>query len=536
MSSLVVYDIVIKNGKVLSGAGSTWFYKDIGIKNGKIIKVGHIKDPEADTIINAQGKIVSPGFIDVHNHSDLSILAYPEATNALLQGVTTIIIGNCGLSAAPVSRESKDLLIKYWSTLGPPPVEINWSTLSEYLDQVERVRPAVNIGTLVGHGTIRIAVMGFDARSPSQHELESMKRLLIDSLDGGALGISTGLIYPPGSFSTTLELIELAKVSAERGGIYATHIRGESHTLIQAVQEAIEIGKSARIPIEISHHKASGRENWGKVKETLKLMEEARTLGIEVNCDVYPYTAGMTMLSAILPRWAHEGGIDALLSRLKDPAKRREIKEYMERDASAWENFARLVGWENIVISYSESCKECEGRSIAQISDMWNMDPYETIFKILIDDNCRSTMIIHSMREEDVIEVLKSPLSMIGSDSWVMPPKGRTHPRFFGTYPRIIKRYVKELKVLRLEEAIRKMTALPAEKFRLTDRGYLGPGYRADLVIFDFEEISDQATFEEPTRLSKGVEFVIVNGALAVENGIPTNARSGQVIRRSAET
>ncbi|MEM4488362.1 MAG: D-aminoacylase [Desulfurococcaceae archaeon] len=530
---MATYDIVIKHGKVFSGSGSSWFYADIGIKNGIIKKVGYIKNPQADTIIDASGKIVSPGFIDSHNHSDLSIMAYPDATNALLQGVTTIIIGNCGFSAAPALSKKRDLLYRYWSTLGPLPVEITWNSFGEYLDQLERVKPAVNIAPLVGHGTLRIAAMGFDARSPDQQEMNLIKSLLVESLNAGAFGISTGLIYPPGSFSSTSELIELAKVVAEHGGIYVSHIRGESHTLIPAVQEAIEIGKQAKIPVEISHHKASGKDNWGKVKETLKLIEDARGAGVEVNCDVYPYTAGMTMLSAVLPKWAHEGGIEALISRLRDPLMRARIREQMEKDTSTWENFARQIGWENIVVSYSDKCKYCEGKSIAEISKAWNLDPYDVVFEILIKDECKSTMITHSMREEDVVEVIKSPFSMIGSDSWVLPTEGRAHPRFFGTFPRIIKRYVKELGALRLEEAVRKMTTLPAEKFRLFDRGYIGLGYKADIVIFDFKKISDQATFEEPTKLPIGIEYVIVNGTLAVEEGVVTKVRSGEVIRRS---
>lgn len=530
---MTLYDVVIKEGKVLTGTGSPWIRTDVGIRDGRIARVGYIKNPQADVVINASGKFVAPGFIDSHNHSDLSIMAYPDAIGALLQGVTTLVIGNCGFSAAPVSKETKSLLERYWSTLGPLPVEITWGSFGEYLQQLEKTRPAVNVVPLVGHGALRIATMGFEAKAPTTEELNTMKNLLRDSLEAGAFGLSTGLIYPPGSFSTTEEVVELAKVVSEYGGVYTSHIRGESYALVDAVREAIEVGRATGVPVQISHHKAAGRENWGKVKETLKLMAEARSADIEVSCDVYPYTAGMTMLAACLPRWVHEGGVDALLSRLRDPGIRKKVRDYVETEVTTWENFVKLAGWEGVVVSYSEKCKECEGRSIAEISGSWGVDPYEALFDIILRDEARSTMIIHLMREEDVVEVLKSPLSMVGSDSWVMPPKGKPHPRFFGTFPRVVRRYVRELGVLSLEEAIRKMTAMPAEKFRLADRGLILPGFRADVVVFELEKVVDRATFEEPALLPEGVEYVLVNGSLSIENGISTGARSGVVLRKT---
>ena len=527
------YDIVIKNGKVVTGDGSSWVSADIGIRDGKIVKVGYIKNPQASKVINATGKFVAPGFIDMHNHSDLSVFSHPEAVGLLLQGVTTVVTGNCGFSAAPVAKETKHLLEAYWSTLGPLPVDITWSTFSEYLESLDKIKPAVNIVPLVGHGALRIAVMGFEARAPSREEMEKMKDLLREAMKAGAFGMSTGLIYPPGSYSSTEELIELAKVLREYGGIYASHIRGESYTLIEAVKEAIEIGEKAGVPVQISHHKAAGRDNWGKVKETLKLMSEARNRGVEVSCDVYPYTAGMTMLAATLPRWVHEGGVEALLKRIGDPEIRKKIIEHIETDVRTWENFIKLAGWEGIVISYSETCKECEGKNLAEISRTWGMDPYETLFELLLRDKARSTMIIHLMQEEDVIEVIKHSLSVIGSDSWIMPPKGKPHPRFFGTFPRVIKRYVKDLGVLRLEEAIMKMTYATAKKLRLGDRGLIVPGFKADIVVFDLARIADKATFEDPVQFPEGIDYVIVNGAIAVEEGTVTGLREGKVIRKA---
>ena len=529
---MTTYDVVIKNGRVIVGDSSPWIAADVGIKDGRIVKVGYIKTYDASKVIDASGKFVAPGFIDVHNHSDLSILAYPEAANALLQGVTTVVTGNYGFSAAPVAKETKHLLERYWSALGPLPVKITWSTFGEYLGKLEEARPAVNVATLVGHGALRIAVMGFDARVPTAEELVRMRELVREAMESGASGVSTGLIYPPGSFSSTEELVELAKVVADYGGIYASHIRGESYTLVEAVREAIEIGARSDVPVQISHHKAAGKDNWGRVRETLRMMEEARARGVEVTCDAYPYTAGMTMLAAAIPRWAHEGGVEALLSRLKDPGTRRKIRDYIETEVTTWENFVKLAGWEGVVISYSETCKECEGRSLAEISRSWGVDPYDALFDLLLRDGARTTMVVHLMREEDVVEVLKHPLTMVGSDSWITPPVGKPHPRFFGTFPRVIRRYVKDLRVLRLEEAVAKMTSTPARKLRIGDRGLIAPGFKADVVVFDLAKIEDRATYENPTELPQGIDYVLVNGVLAVEEGELTRARSGEVLRR----
>lgn len=528
------FDIIIRNGKVITGSGAPWIEADIGMKNGVITKIGYLGKVQAEKIIDARGKFVAPGFIDMHNHSDFHILAYPTAESALMQGVTTIVIGNCGFSAAPISPKTIEQFKMYWAQIAHGlEIELTWRNFREYLEVVERARPAVNVVPLVGQGTIRIAVMGFEDRDPTKEELEEMKKHVREAMEAGAFGLSTGLIYPPGSFTKTDEIVELAKVVAEYRGIYASHIRGESYNLINAVREAIEIGERAGVAVEISHHKAAGKENWGKVKETLKMMEEARRRGVDVTCDVYPYTAGMTMLSATLPRWVHEGGVEKLLERLRDPETRKKIVDYIEKEVTTWENFIKLAGWEGIVISYSEKCKECEGKSLAEISRERGKDPYEVLFEILLADEARTTMVVHLMSEEDVKTVVSHPLAMIGSDSWITPAKGKPHPRFFGTFPRIIRRYVKELGVLRLEEAVMKMTSMPAQKLKLRDRGLIAPGFRADIVIFDYEKLEDKATFEKPTEYPAGIEYVIVNGVVAVENGAYTGARSGTVIRRA---
>ena len=529
----MAYDIIIRNGKIVTGIGGPWIYADVGIKDGLIAKVGYLGKEEAEKTIDASGKFVSPGFIDIHNHSDLSILVYPAAENYLMQGVTTIVIGNCGFSAAPISPKNIEPYKSYWSQLVPGlPVEFTWRTFSEYLKTVEKAKPAVNIVPLVAQGTVRIAVKGLEPGKASKEELDEMKELVREAMEAGAFGMSTGLIYPPGSFTSTDEIVELAKVVAEYKGIYASHIRGESYNLLNAVKEAIEIGERSGVSVEISHHKAAGRDNWGLVKKTLEMMEKAMRKGIDVTCDVYPYTAGMTMLSATLPRWVHEGGIGKLLERLRDHECRKKIVEYIEKEVKTWENIVKLAGWDGIVISYSEKCKECEGKSIAEISREKNKNPYDTLFDILIMDEAKTTMVIHYMAEEDVITVIKHPLSMICSDSWLVPPKGKPHPRFYGTFPRVIKRYVKELGVLRLEEAIMKMTAMPAQKLKLNNRGIIAPRFKADIVIFDYNRIEDKATYDNPRAYPTGIDYVIVNGVIAVEEGKVTGNRAGEVVRK----
>ena len=530
----MAYDILIRNAKVVTGTGAPWIEADIGIKNGIVERIGYLPHAQADRVIDAQGLFAAPGFIDMHNHSDLAILSYPEAGNALLQGVTTLVIGNCGFSAAPVLPERLEVFREHWARLAPFPVEITWSSFAEYLRVVEEKRPGVNIAPLVGHNTVRLNAMGIENRAPTEGELEEMRRLVAEAMEAGAFGMSTGLIYVPGVFSRTEEIVELAKVVAHYGGIYATHMRSESDRLVEAVEEALRIGREAGVQVEISHLKAAGRENWGKVRYVLSLVEDARFRGLEVTCDAYPYTAGMTGLSALLPPWALEGGPEEMLRRLEDPSTRRRIIDELVKGAvtGTSERLAALAGWRGIVIAYSDSCKECEGRSIAEIASMWGEDPAEAMLDLLLRDRGRTSVVLNLMNQDDVDYVVTHPLVMIGSDSWVAPPRGKPHPRFFGTFPRVIRRYVVEKGVLTLEEAVRKMSAMPATKLGLWDRGLLLPGFAADIVVFSLEEIRDRASYENPTEPPSGVRYVIVNGEVAVEDGELTGARAGRVLRR----
>ena len=533
------FDLVIKNGIIVDGTGNPWFKGDIAVKEGKIAKIGKVKE-RGEVEIDATGLVVSPGFIDMHNHSDFTILAVPNAESYIMQGVTTAVVGNCGMSMAPVNPENLDLLKMYLSPFLVKDFDYGWDwrTLGEFYKKVEKQGTTINLAPLVGHGTVRIAVKGFDPSKPSKDELDEMKALIAQAMEEGAFGMSTGLIYPPGSYATTEEIIELAKVVGEYGGIYTTHIRDEGRRLVEAVEEAIRIGKEAGVPVEISHHKASGKPNWGKVCATLRLIERARKIGVEVNCDVYPYTAGSTTITALLPTWALEGGVEKMLEKIKDKETREKIKTEIEEDKMKGENFLKAAGWAGVLISQC-SIKKYEGKTLEEIlKEKGQFDnPYDSFFDWLLEINGDAAMVVFIMDEEDVKTVLSHPLSMVISDSWVTAPTagGKPHPRAYGTFPRVLGKYVREEKLLSLEEAIRKMTSLPAAKLRLQDRGLIKEGFWAVLVIFDSDKIKDKATYQNPHQYPEGIKYVIVNGQIVVENGKLTGKRPGKVTKKPTQ-
>jgi len=521
------FDLVIKGGLVVDGTGNPWLRKDIGITNGKITRLGHITEDSGETI-DATGMIVSPGFIDLHNHSDFSILAYPSAESYIMQGVTTAVVGNCGMSLAPLNPDNLALLKRYLSPFLRAGFDYGWEwrTLAEFYQKVEKQGISLNLAPLVGQGTIRLAVKGFDSTGSSAEEMNQMKKLLAQSLEDGAFGMSTGLIYPPGCYSSTEELIELASVLREYGAIYTTHMRNEGDRLIEALEEAIEIAEANGIPIEISHHKATGKSNWGKVNATLRLMEQARQRGVEVNCDVYPYIAGSTTITTLLPTWTLAGGVEKMLDRLKNKQTRQSIK--LEG--------TRFSEWDGIVIAECPSKKEYQGKSLEDILKETNRfdDPYEGLFDLLLEIEGNATIIVFLMDEDDVRTVMSSPLSSFISDSWVtaLDAGGKPHPRAYGTFPRVLGKYVREEKLLTLEQAIRKMTSLPAGKIGLKCRGIFREGFWADVVIFDQAVIKDQATFDDPHQYPKGIEYVIVNGQVVVDHSRLTGVRPGKILRR----
>ena len=532
------FDVVIKRGRIIDGTGNPWLQGDIGIKEGKIKKIGFIREKGQKTI-DAGGMIVSPGFIDMHNHADLTLLAYPNCENSIMQGVTTLVVGNCGLSMAPVNPKSLELLKECLLPLLPQDIdyEWNWGTLKEYYERVQEKRIAVNIVPLVGHGTIRIAVKGFEKSKLSREEMKEMKVLLARSLEDGAFGMSTGLIFPYESCATTEELVELGGVLKQHGGMYASHLRSESTKFIEAVKEAIKIGEENNIPVELSHHKVKGQENWGKVNNSLKLMEEARERGVEINCDVYPYTAGSSMISSILPGWVVEDGVMKMLEKLKNKEFREKLKKELIEDSVKGENSIRDAGFNGIIIASCPSNKEYEGKSLMEIIRSKNRlsEPYDGLFDLLLEIKGNATIICFFMNEEDVKRVISSPLSSICSDFQTVSPAaiGKPHPRAYGAFPRVLGKYVREEMILTIEEAIKKMTSLPASKLRLKDRGFLKEGFWADIVVFNPNEVKDMATYQEPHQYPTGIKHVIVNGVIALEDGKLAYSKCGEVLKAS---
>jgi N-acyl-D-amino-acid deacylase len=527
------YSLLIRNGLVVEGTGSPWFRADIGIVANRIVKISRLTDASAKQVIDASGRVVCPGFIDSHSHSDIAILINPRAESKVRQGVTTEVIGNCGSSAAPLNNLVREQLEEETPALKQARVRLDWSTMVEYLKRLKSRGIAVNIVALVGHGNIRAMVLGFDRRDPTRKELRRMSQITARAIQDGAVGLSTGLIYPPGSYTKTKEIIELAKVVSRLGGIYTSHIRGEGETLLQAVKEAITIGERAGIPVQISHHKAGGRSNWGKVKRTLPMIEQARKSGVDVTCDVYPYVASSFSLSAMLPPWAHEGGSASAIARLKDPVTRRKIRQDMMTGVAGWMSPLKAAGWGKTVIASCPLHRGYQGLAISQAAKKTKRDPFTFAFDLLIQENFAPSVVRFAIKEDDVRTVLSYSNTMIGSDGRCLAPygplgQGKPHPRNYGTFPRIIAQYVRETRLLRLEEAIRRMTSLPAQRFKLQGRGIVKVGMYADLCVFDPSKIQDTATFSRPHQYPKGITHVIVNGQVVVKNGEHTGRLPGR--------
>lgn len=535
------YDLIIKNGRIVDGAGNPWYRGDIAVEEGRIKEIGDLAGIRGDTVIDARNRIVSPGFIDAHSHADYLTLVFPKLESTVMQGITTVVTGQCGGSLAPIDSEMKAEMEKRASSSLPPGVElkITWETFNEYLMEEEKLSLGANVAHLVGHGTIRVASMGFEARDPTPSELKKMRKLTAEAMEAGAFGVSSGLIYPPGIFAKTEELIEIAKVASQYGGVYASHIRGEGLNLLKSVEEAIKIGEEACIPVHISHHKAAHKLVWGKSVETLKMMEEARSRGVDITFDQYPYRAGATSLMTLLPPWAHDGGVEKMLERLRDPRLVAKMREDIENGIQGWENFAGELGWDNIYVSSvkSEANKHLEGKNLKQIREIrGDSDEFTSLFNILLEEEGSAGMIVFSMDEEDIRRIMKHPLQMVGTDSLSASPtgpisSGKPHPRYYGTYPRILGTYVRE-GVLRLEEAVRKMTSMPAQRYGIMDRGLIRPGMWADITIFDPEAVKDRATFENPHQFPEGIEYVLVNGVATVDKGAFTENLAGKTIRK----
>jgi len=522
------YDILIENGHVMDGAGNPWFRANVGLVGDHIEAIGRLGDADAERRIDARGLIVAPGFIDIHTHSDYTVLVDPRVESKVRQGVTTEVVGNCGSSAAPMNSEVKAYREKYMRSQLGEDFEFNWATMEDYLDLVDRDGASFNVVALVGQGTVRQNVMGHEDRPPTDTELADMRRLVAEAMEDGAWGMSTGLIYTPSCFAETDEIVELAKVVAEYDGIYFSHIRGEGETLLEAVKEAIEIGERAGVPVEIAHFKASGKKHWGKTKESLRLVGEGRRRGVDVTFDQYPYIASSTGLAALLPHWAQEGGAERLLERLADPEMRRKIAEgpaTVTRD------------WDAVMVAFARNHPNYEGKSITEIAELEGKEPMDAVFDLLLAEDAQVNIVSFGMSEEDVKRVMSSPYMMVGSDGRAVAPRGilgrgKPHPRYYGTFPRVLGHYVREKGVLRLEEAVRKMTSLPAQRIGLRDRGLLKEGFKADITIFDPGRVKDEATFTDPHRFASGIPYVIVNGTIVVDNSEHTGVLPGKALRK----
>ena len=527
-------DLVIENGFIVDGSGSPWYRANLAIKKDNIVAISPLDIKDARQVLDAKGLVVSPGFIDMHSHSDLTLLAGADAESKIRQGVTTEVIGNCGDSAAPLEDNAIEVAQSYADEYG---LKVTWSTLSEYMKRLERQGVVLNVACLIGHGTVRTCVMGFQNRPPTPSEMRRMQELVATCMRQGAFGISSGLFYVPGCYAKLDELVALAQVAAKFGGFYASHIRNESDRLEEALEEAMAVGLRTGIPVQPSHHKACGEANWGKVKGTLKKIALARRNGLDVTVDVYPYTAYNTSLSAAIPPWAHEGGVDRLIQRLKNPVIRKKLKKQMRRGGRNWESMAKDASWDKFMISSFAERPSLVGKTIQQISRMRRCDPYDAIFDMLIEGNAMVSVVVEDMKEQDVQSVLQSPLSMIGSDGYSLSTrgplgKGKPHPRSFGTFPRILGKYVRQKHVLRLEDAIRKMSAFPANKLGLRDRGLLREKMKADIVIFDPSKIADTATYLKPQSFPVGIQYVIVNGRITIAKGKYLRRLNGRVLKK----
>ncbi|HET9400298.1 MAG TPA: D-aminoacylase [Candidatus Acidoferrales bacterium] len=529
------FDVLIRNAHVIDGTGSPWYEADVGIRGGRIAAIGRLRDASATKEIDARGRVVAPGFIDMLGQSDLTILVDPRLPSKIYQGITTEVTGE-GSSVAPLNDAimRADRLAYVHFKVTP-----DWRTLGQYFARLERQSIGINVADYVGATQVRRMVIGDADRAPTSSELDQMRALVKQAMQEGAVGVSTSLQYAPAPYAKTDELIALASEAARFGGIYATHIRNEGDNEMAALAEAVRIGREAKIPVEIWHLKSAGKPNWGKMPQVVEFIQHARDEGVDISANTYAYPAWLNSLSAFVPPWAHDGGDAKMIERLRDPAMRQRIKQDMRTPSKEWDNeWQEIPGPESILISavQNEKLLPLQGKTIAQIATDRHADPMDTIFDILIEDAGYTYASVFAMDEHDVALALKQPWTSICNDSQGTSPEGilgkeHPHPRAYGTFPRILKKYVREENLVTLSDAIRKFSALPAQKMGFTDRGVLKAGMWADIVVFDPQTIHDVATFEKPNQLSEGMEYVLVNGVPVIEEGRMTGAHPGTVLR-----
>jgi len=532
------FDIVITNGHIIDGTGSPWYSGDIGVRAGKIAAIGRLIDAPRKQTIDARGQVVAPGFIDMLGQSEWTLLIEPSLPSKIFQGITTEVTGE-GESIAPLTDDMIKADHEFHEHYR---LKVTWHSLAEYFQRLEKQGIGINFATYVGAAQVRRLVLGVDDKQPTPAQLDQMRKLVRDAMRDGAMGVSSALIYPPATFAKTPELIALAQEASKYGGLYATHIRNEGDTIIEALDEAFQIGREAKIPVEIWHLKAAGKPNWGRMPEIVAKISSARAEGLDVTADTYGYPASFNGLAAYVPPWAHDGGTAKMIERLKDPATRARIRDEMLKPSKDWENeWLSTPGPEAILIGVvnNPKLKSLQGKNLAQIAAEWKKEPLEAFFDLLIEDQGFVQAARFSMSEPDVALGVQQPWVSFDNDSQGTSPEGRLgaqhpHPRAYGTFPRILRKYVREEKKLTLEDAIRKMTSLPAQRMRFTDRGVLKSGMWADIVIFNPETIRDLATFDKPNQLSEGMDYVLVNGVPVIAHGQQTRALPGKVLRNAA--
>jgi len=525
------FDLVIKDGYIFDGLGNEAFKADIGISGSFIQEIGKISSSSGKSVVDANNLAVCPGFIDAHDHTDMQLLVNPKAESSIRQGITTLVSGNCGGSPFPIAEkiyeEMKEDLKAFYQ------IDLTWKDIKGFFAKLEEKGMALNYSSLVGQGTIRGAAVGFNDRPPKEEELEKMKKMVAESIKNGAVGLSTGLEYAPGSYAKNDEIEELCRVAAHYGGVYATHMRNEGDYLLESLDEAIEVARKTGISLQISHFKIAYPRNWHKIDAALARVEKAKEEGISIFCDRYSYIAGSTGLSYYFPLWARQGTTDEFLARLKDPALDSKLR------AHAAEQEKKLGSWDKVVISsvVSEKNRQFEGKSVLQGAKEKGKSPYEFMRDILIEERNRVGMVTFMMKEENLKKILAHPLVGVGCDGSAIAPygilgRGKPHPRHYGTFPRVLGKYIREKKIVPIPEMIKKMTSLPARKFGFTKRGSLEKGYFADLVIFDEDRVIDKATWTDPHQYPVGIEYVLVNGKIVIKSGEHTGSLPGKVLRK----
>jgi N-acyl-D-aspartate/D-glutamate deacylase len=526
------YDLVIAGGSVIDGEGTPAVRADVGIRGARIAAIGDLRAVPAARRIDASGLTVAPGFIDIHNHSDYTILAEPRSESMIRQGVTTMVLGE-SRSAGPIKAGAEEARAR------ADGVTVDWTTLGGYFAKLERQRMATNIASYVGEEQVWTYVKGYEESPATGAEIEEMQGLIARAMEEGAMGLSTSLLQPPSSFATTANLIELARTAKQHGGIYSTHIRDEGEGVFRSVDEAIQVGRGANIPVDIIHMKIAHRKLWGRAGEMVAMVQKARDAGFDIRANVYPYTAGQNNLSSIVPPWAHDGGREQMLARLKDPAARKRMRGEVMNGLPNWYNhyLATGDGWGGMILVSlrHERNKPFQGKRMSELIAARGGHPADVLFDVLIEENGSVPAVFFHHSEQDMQLVMKQPWTSIGSDGAAVNPEGPTgrghpHPRYYGTFPRVLGRYARELKVISLPEAVKKMSSMNADKIGIKDRGRLKEGAFADVTVFDQDRVIDRATFDEPHQFPVGIKHVIVNGVVTIDHGQHTGALAGQVV------